>query len=56
MVNDEPNITALVAYGAPYEGFSIRTTPTERAALTTVSQFSPVLVILNLEVYRYRWI
>jgi two-component system, OmpR family, response regulator len=48
VVDDEPNITELVAMALRYEGFSVKTAATGRAALTAVSQFSPALVILDV--------
>jgi len=48
VVDDEPNITELVAMALRYEGFSVKTAATGRAAITAVSQFSPALVILDV--------
>ena len=48
VVDDEPNITELVSMALRYEGFSVKTAATGRAALTAVSQFSPALVILDV--------
>ena len=48
VVDDEPNITELVAMALRYEGFSVKTAATGRAALTAVSQFDPALVILDI--------
>ncbi len=48
VVDDEPNITELVAMALRYEGFDVKTAMTGRAALTAVSQFSPSLVILDV--------
>jgi len=48
VVDDEPNITELVAMALRYEGFDVKTATTGRAALTAVSQFSPSLVILDV--------
>src|SRR5438477_9324493 len=48
IVDDEPNITELVAMALRYEGFSVKTAATGRGALTAVSQFSPALVILDV--------
>src|ERR1700730_12647794 len=48
VVDDEPNITELVAMALRYEGFNVKTTATGRGALTAVSQFSPALVILDV--------
>jgi two-component system OmpR family response regulator len=48
VVDDEPNITELVAMALRYEGFSVNTTATGRGAITAVSQFSPALVILDV--------
>src|ERR1700694_5843564 len=48
VVDDEPNITELVAMALRYEGFSVKTPATGRGALTAVTQFSPALVILDV--------
>src|SRR5690348_1621867 len=48
VVDDEPDITELVAMALRYEGFTVKTTATGRGALTAVSQFSPSLVILDV--------
>jgi two-component system OmpR family response regulator len=48
VVDDEPNITELVAMALRYEGFSVKTAATGRGALTAVSQFDPALVILDV--------
>ncbi len=48
VVDDEPNITELVAMALRYEGFDVKTATTGRAALTAVAQFSPSLVILDV--------
>jgi two-component system OmpR family response regulator len=48
VVDDEPNITELVAMALRYEGFSVKTAATGRGALTAVSQFAPSLVILDV--------
>ena len=48
VVDDEPNITELVAMALRYEGFTVKTAATGRGTLTAVSQFSPSLVILDV--------
>jgi two-component system OmpR family response regulator len=48
VVDDEPNITELVAMALRYEGFNVKTAATGRAALTAVNEFSPALVILDI--------
>jgi len=48
VVDDEPNITELVAMALRYEGFTVKTAATGRGALSAVSQFSPSLVILDV--------
>jgi two-component system OmpR family response regulator len=48
VVDDEPNITELVAMALRYEGFNVKTAATGRGALTAVSQFDPSLVILDV--------
>jgi two-component system, OmpR family, response regulator len=48
VVDDEPNITELVAMALRYEGFTVKTAATGRGALTAVTQFAPALVILDV--------
>ena len=48
VVDDEPNITELVAMALRYEGFNVKTAATGRGAISAVSQFSPSLVILDV--------
>lgn len=48
VVDDEPNITELVAMALRYEGFTVKTAATGRGALSAVTQFSPALVILDV--------
>src|SRR5881296_3357363 len=48
VVDDEPNITELVAMALRYEGFTVKTAATGRGALTAASHFSPSLVILDV--------
>jgi two-component system OmpR family response regulator len=48
VVDDEPNITELVAMALRYEGFTVQTAATGRGALKAVSDFSPALVILDV--------
>lgn len=48
VVDDEPNITELVAMALRYEGFNVKTAATGRGALTAVTQFDPALVILDV--------
>ena len=48
VVDDEPNITELVAMALRYEGFSVKTAASGHAALNAVTQFSPALVILDI--------
>src|SRR5712692_4325122 len=48
VVDDEPNITELLAMALRYEGFTVKTAATGRAAVTAVTQFSPALVILDV--------
>jgi two-component system OmpR family response regulator len=47
VVDDEPNITELVAMALRYEGFTVQTAATGRAALDAVTAFTPALVILD---------
>ena len=48
VVDDEPNITELVAMALRYEGFSVKTAATGRGAISAVAQFEPALVILDV--------
>ena len=48
VVDDEPNITELVALALRYEGFTVQTAATGRAAVATVPEFKPALVILDI--------
>ena len=48
VVDDEPNITELVAMALRYEGFTVQTAATGRAALEAVTAFAPALVILDI--------
>jgi two-component system OmpR family response regulator len=48
VVDDEPQITELVAMALRYEGFEIETAGTGRKALEAVDSFRPDLVILDV--------
>jgi two-component system OmpR family response regulator len=48
VVDDEPNITELVAMALRYEGFEVATAATGRGALSSVEDFRPELVILDV--------
>ena len=48
VVDDEPNITELVAMALRYEGFDVRTAGDGRGALSAVAEFRPALVILDI--------
>ena len=48
VVDDEPNITELVAMALRYEGFEVRTAGNGRGALNAVAEFRPALVILDI--------
>jgi two-component system OmpR family response regulator len=48
VVDDEPNITDLVAMALRYEGFEVETAATGRAALTAVESFRPELLVLDV--------
>src|SRR5947209_4843665 len=48
VVDDELNITELVAMALRYEGFDVRTAGSGRDALHLVSSFAPALVILDM--------
>jgi two-component system, OmpR family, response regulator len=48
VVDDESNITDLVAMALRYEGFEVETAGTGQAALRAVESFRPALVILDI--------
>ena len=48
VVDDEPNITELVAMALRYEGFTVNTAATGRDALAKVASFKPALVVLDV--------
>jgi two-component system OmpR family response regulator len=48
VVDDEPNITELVAMALRYEGFTVQTAATGRDAVSAVAAFAPSLVILDI--------
>ncbi|MBJ7604127.1 MAG: response regulator transcription factor [Candidatus Dormibacteraeota bacterium] len=48
VVDDEPNITELIAMALRYEGFATETAASGRAALAAVIEFTPALVILDV--------
>ena len=48
VVDDEPNITDLVATALRYEGFDARVAASGRAALSEVASFRPDLVVLDV--------
>jgi two-component system, OmpR family, response regulator len=48
VVDDEPNITDLVAMALRYEGFNVETADTGREALSAVEEFRPELIILDV--------
>ncbi|TMD03154.1 MAG: response regulator transcription factor, partial [Chloroflexi bacterium] len=48
VVDDELNITELVAMALRYEGFGVETALTGRDALVKVESFKPALVILDV--------
>ena len=48
VVDDEPNITELVAMALRYEGFQVETAGTGRAALAAVETFRPALMVLDI--------
>jgi two-component system OmpR family response regulator len=48
VVDDEPNITELVAMALRYEGFSVNTAANGQEALQAVTRFKPALVILDI--------
>jgi len=47
-VDDEPNITDLVATALRYEGFEMATAATGREALEQVTKFRPHLIVLDV--------
>ena len=48
VVDDEPNITDLIATALHYEGFEVSTVGTGRGALDQIASFRPQLVILDV--------
>jgi two-component system OmpR family response regulator len=48
VVDDEPNITSLVATALRYEGFDVATAGNGREALSQVSSYRPHLVVLDV--------
>jgi two-component system, OmpR family, response regulator len=48
VVDDESNITELVAMALRYEGFTVNTAATGRDALAKVASFKPALVLLDV--------
>ena len=48
VVDDEPNITELVAMALRYEGFTVNTAGGGRDALAKVASWKPALVILDV--------
>jgi two-component system OmpR family response regulator len=48
VVDDEPNITELVAMALRYEGFTVQTAASGRDAISAVAAFAPALVILDI--------
>jgi two-component system, OmpR family, response regulator len=48
VVDDESNITELVAMALRYEGFTVNTAATGRDALAKVASFKPALVVLDV--------
>jgi two-component system OmpR family response regulator len=48
VVDDEQSITDLVAMALKYEGFTVQTAPTARAARQAVLDFRPALIILDV--------
>ncbi|HEX6548252.1 MAG TPA: response regulator transcription factor [Candidatus Dormibacteraeota bacterium] len=48
VVDDEPNITELVAMALRYEGFTVRTAASGRDAIRTTTEFKPALVVLDV--------
>jgi two-component system OmpR family response regulator len=48
VVDDEPNITDLVATVLRYEGFAVETAATGRIAVKAVTSFRPHLVVLDV--------
>ncbi|MFA5892218.1 MAG: response regulator transcription factor [Actinomycetota bacterium] len=48
VVDDEPNITDLVATALRYEGFEVETAESGRKALKATSSFRPHLIVLDI--------
>lgn len=48
VVDDESNITDLVATALRYEGYEVETASSGRAAITAAASFAPALVVLDV--------
>jgi len=48
VVDDEPNITDLLAMALRYEGFAVETAHAGRAAIDRVASFRPQLIVLDI--------
>jgi two-component system OmpR family response regulator len=48
VVDDEPNITELLAMALRHEGYAVQSVASGRAALAAVTEFKPALVILDV--------
>ena len=48
VIDDEPNITSLVATALRYEGFEVATAATGREALAQVEAFRPHMLVLDV--------
>jgi two-component system OmpR family response regulator len=48
VVDDEPNITELLAMALRHEGYAVSSAASGRAALAAVTEFQPALVILDV--------
>ena len=48
VVDDEPNISDLVATALRYEGFEVEVAATGRRALRAAAEFDPALIVLDV--------
>src|SRR3982751_2888537 len=48
VVDDEPQITDLLAMALRYEGFEVETADSGRAALRKAEEFQPALILLDV--------
>ena len=56
VVDDEPNITELVAMALRYEGFEVQTAANGRDALRAVGSFRPEVIDPGCDASRHGWL